>query len=145
MSSCSYIWRQPLQKVHFSNFSNTVFSSCHEPEGINRFEKTFSCHLEFIVQSVARGIESDKEPSLFRGTNFSTMISHPVLIPFFPRFFPVFDAFFSLLQELEGIGDVIIGDVTTVPCAWEGVCAGLPARVEVYICVSCGVCHGMRA
>ena len=83
--------------------------------------------------------------SLFRGTNFSTMISHPVLIPFFPRFFPVFDAFFSLLQELEGIGDVIIGDVTTVPCAWEGVCAGLPARVEVYICVSCGVCHGMRA
>jgi hypothetical protein len=97
------------------------------------------------VQSVARGIESDKEPSLFRGTNFSTMISHPVLIPFFPRFFPVFDAFFSLLQELEGIGDVIIGDVTTVPCAWEGVCAGLPARVEVYICVSCGVCHGMRA
>ena len=98
-----------------------------------------------FVQSVARGIESDKEPSLFRGTNFSTMISHPVLIPFFPRFFPVFDAFFSLLQELEGIGDVIIGDVTTVPCAWEGVCAGLPARVEVYICVSCGVCHGMRA
>ena len=43
-----------------------------------------------VTQSVARGIETGQGASLFRGTNFSTMISHPVFDPVFSPFFPRF-------------------------------------------------------